>query len=250
MEGVPVSVSYEVLEIAKEELRSVHAKGLKTDLFTRDALMKVVFAVVVISGKKISGLARFIVKFIRLFKLVSDAQRYVKTKELILYIANKLDSKDNYGGTLLNKALYFIDNVNYLRTGSPISDFTYVKQEFGPTPEPSQWLAIKQMLLESGEAIVKEQNYFGRVQKRLIATRDADISHFSSEEIDLINEIISSIGDWTAVQASDYSHQYPAWLAAEDRERLPFYTFLLSAKPPSDKDIEWAKAELKRVQDQ
>jgi hypothetical protein len=194
----------------------------------------------------LSGLVQFLVRFInRLFKLVLGSKQYLKTRELILYIANKLDSKDNYGGTLLNKALYFIDNVNYLRAGKPISEFTYIKQDFGPTPDPSQWMFIKQALLDSGDAIVKEQNYFGRVQKRLIATRSADISHFASEEIDLINQIILDIGDWSAVQVSDYSHKYPAWIAANDKERLPFYTFLLSSKAPSEKDIEWAKSELK-----
>lgn len=195
-----------------------------------------------------SGFDQFIVKFIkRLFNPVQGSEQYLKTKELILYVANKLESKDNYGGTLLNKALYFIDNVNYLRTGKPISDFTYVKQEFGPTPEPNKWLSVRQSLLDSGAAILKEQNYFGRLQKRLIATRIADISHFTSEEIDLINGIISSIGDWTAVQVSEYSHTYPAWVAASDKERLPFFTFLLSSKPPMESDIEWAKSELKGV---
>lgn len=202
---------------------------------------------IVFVGKP-SGFGQFLVKFIeRLFKLVRSSKQYLKTKELILYVASKLDSKDNFGGTLLNKALYFIDNVNYLRTGKPISEFTYVKQEFGPTPEPSQWLSIRQSLLDSGAAILKEQNYFGRLQKRLIATRIADISHFTSEEVDLINGIISSIEDWTAVQVGEYSHKYLAWVAANDKERLPFFTFLLSSKPPVESDIEWAKSELKGV---
>jgi hypothetical protein len=195
---------------------------------------------------KLSGPAQFIVKFIStLFRRLPKSRQHIKTKELILYIANKLDSKDNFGGTLLTKALYFVDSVNYLRTGNPISKFTYVKQEFGPTPDPKLWMSIRQELLDSGEAIVKEQDYFGRVQKRLIATRTADITHFSSEEIDLINQIILNIGDWSASQVSDYSHKYLAWIAADNKESLPFYTFLLSSRTPSEKDIAWAKSELK-----
>lgn len=192
----------------------------------------------------------FIVKFIYIsfFQLVSGSQQYRKTRELILYVASKLSQKENYGGTLLNKALYFIDNVNYLKTGKSVSHFTYVKQDFGPTPEPAQWLQMREGLLDSKDAIMIEQDYFGRVQKRLIATREADISHFSSEEIDLINKIILSIGDWTAVQVSEFSHKYPAWQAADDKERLPLFTFLISSKMPSEKDIEWAKSELKSVQ--
>lgn len=176
-----------------------------------------------------------------------QALPYQKTRELILYVAGKLCVKPNYGSTILNKALYFIDNVHYLRTGQPISEFHYEAHNFGPTPSPTQFLYIKQILIDSGDAEVQEIEYFGRVQKRLMAKRKANLNDFSGEEIEVIDSILATIEDWKATQASDLTHLYPAWQAAKNRELMPFYTFLISCKQPSEEEISWAKLELERV---
>jgi len=54
--------------------------------------------------------------------------------------------------------------------------------------------------------------------------------------------VLSNIEDFNGAQISEMSQQFPAWKAAADQEELPLFTFLLSSKTPSDKDIEWAKA--------
>ncbi|MBT1698353.1 DUF4065 domain-containing protein [Fulvivirgaceae bacterium PWU4] len=168
-----------------------------------------------------------------------------KTKELVLYIAHRFASQDNYGLTLLNKSLYFIDNISYLKRGKRISDLTYIKQAFGPTPEPRQFLSIRDQMVGSGDIEVIESGFFGRIQKRFIAKRPPRIDVFLAEEIVIIDEVLSSIGDLNGSQISDLSHQFPAWKAASDREELPFFTFLLSFTTPSERDIDWAKAAIK-----
>jgi hypothetical protein len=165
-----------------------------------------------------------------------------KTKELILYIANRLSSKNNYGLTLLNESLYFIDSISYLKRGKGISDFTYVKQTFGPTPEPRHFLSLRDMMVASGDIEVTESEFFGRLQKRFVARREPKVDVFNVEEIVIIDDVLSHIEDFNGAQISEMSHQFPAWRAAADREELPFFTFLLSSKTPSDNDIEWAKA--------
>jgi hypothetical protein len=169
-----------------------------------------------------------------------------KTKELILYVANKLPAKANYGSTLLNKALYFIDNIAYLKTGNPISEFKYVKQQHGPTPEPVMFLSIKEQLEVSGELEIIEAEYFGRIQKRFIAKRAPSVDVFTAAQIAIMDDVLSSIGDWNGSEASDFSHQFPAWQVAEDKEELPFFTFLLTSSPPREEDIAWAKSEIKK----
>jgi hypothetical protein len=148
----------------------------------------------------------------------------------------------------LNKALYFIDNISYLKTGKAISDFKYVKQAYGPTPEPSMLLSIRDQLVASGDIDVSESEFFGRIQKRLVAKRQPTVSFFSVEEIIIIDDVVASIQHLNGSEISDISHQFPAWKAAADREELPFFTFLLSSKPPMETDIEWAKTEIRRVQ--
>lgn len=176
------------------------------------------------------------------------SKRWKKTRELILYLAGKLATRENYGSILLNKALYFADNISYLKHGNPISEFQYVKQSFGPTPDPAMLLSVRDQLVKAGEIEVAEVEYFGRIQKKVIAKRQADVSLFSVDEIVIIDDVVSKIQNMSAAQISELSHQFPAWKVAKDREELPFFTFLLSSKTPTDADIQWAKAELKRVQ--
>ena len=142
---------------------------------------------------------------------------YRKTKELILYISTRLSTKGNFGATLLNKALYFIDNISYLKTGLPVSEFKYVKQTHGPTTEPSLFLIIKQQMEDAGELEIVESDYFGRIQKRYLAKRNPDVSQFSVDEIVVIDDVLSKIGDLNSSEASEISHQFPAWKTAADR---------------------------------
>jgi hypothetical protein len=180
--------------------------------------------------------------------LSSKNKDYAKTKELMIFLAFRLGEKSNYGATLLNKALYFVDNMHYLKTGSPVSSFTYIKQEFGPTPEPALFLSLKDELIASNDMSLVENDFFGRVQKKLIANREPNWSLFTPDEVSKIDEVITEIADLNGSEVSELSHQFPAWQAAADREELPFYTFLLSFKTPSDSDIAWAMNEIKNVQ--
>jgi hypothetical protein len=172
-----------------------------------------------------------------------------KTHELILYIASKLALRSNYGSTLLNKALYFSDSIAYMKLGQPISSFKYIKQNFGPTPDPAQFLKIRDKLVKVGDLEISSMEYFGRLQKKVIAKRQPNVSVFSVEEIVIVDDVLNQIEHMSGTDISDLSHQFPAWKVADDKEELPFFTFLLSSKSPSPDDILWAKQELKRVRD-
>jgi hypothetical protein len=177
---------------------------------------------------------------------ITAGNKNLKSKELILYISSRLKDKHNYGSTLLNKSLYFIDSMSYLKKGMPISHFEYIKQKFGPTPKPAQFLQIKDELITKKEMDVVDVNYFGREQKKFRALREPDMSVFSSDEINIINSVLDSICDTNAVDISEYSHKFIAWQFASEKESLPYYTFLLSNKEPEPQDHEWAKRSMER----
>ena len=163
-----------------------------------------------------------------------------KTHELIIYIASRLKDKSNYGATLLGKALCLIDSMAYLKTGSPITNFEYIKQEFGPTPEPKPFLDARDMLEIAGDLKKIEIDYFGRKQVKFIAQRDPDVSVFKKDELVIINDVIESISNVSASQISDYTHTFISWVFARPKEKLPFYTFLLTSTDPETKHFEWA----------
>lgn len=136
--------------------------------------------------------------------------------------------------------------MNYLKKGKPITELEYIKQERGPTPDPVKYLSIRDKLEIKGELQKIETDYFGRTQIRYIAKRQPVIDVFEKEELVLINDVIESIGDNNAADISDYIHTFIAWIFAQHKEQLPFYTFLLTNREPDLKDYKWAENSIRR----
>jgi len=168
-----------------------------------------------------------------------------KTIELIIYLASKLKENPTYGKVLLEKSLYFCDCMSYLKFGKPITDFKYIKQEFGPTPEPGKYLNIRDKLVSNGELDVQKEQYYNTIQNRYIPTRSADVMVFDKEEIVLIDEVINWFADQNATDISNFTHDSLAWKTVDKNEDLPFFTFLLTSQQPTQKDRE---ASLKTIE--
>lgn len=169
-----------------------------------------------------------------------------KTRELLLYVADRLKDVPNYGATLLNKVLYFIDHANYLLKREPISNLNYVKQDFGPTPMPSQFLPLKKSLIDNDELTEIKSDFFGLVQKKCLPKRKPNTDVFDKDEIILIDRVITVVAAHNASSISEMSHRFLAWKLAENMEELPLYTFLLTSKAPNENDIAWAEAEIQK----
>ncbi len=161
-----------------------------------------------------------------------------KTIEFIIYVANKLKDKPTYGKVLLEKSLYFCDCMSYLKLGKPISDFKYIKQEFGPTPEPGKYLSIRDGLVKSGDLEIQKEPYYNTLQNRYIPKRQANVKVFEKKEIVLIDDVINWFGDQNAKEISSITHDSLAWKTADKNEELPFFTFLLTSRQPTQKDID------------
>ena len=169
-----------------------------------------------------------------------------KTIELIIYASSKLKDKPTYGEVLLEKCLYLCDCMSYLRRGEPISDFKYIKQEFGPTPNPAQYLSVRDNLVSKGDLEIVKEPYYNTIQKKLFPKREPNMDIFEKDEIVLINEVINWFGDQNATEVSKFTHELLAWKFAEKNEELPFFTFLLTTKNPTEKDREESAELIKR----
>jgi hypothetical protein len=170
-----------------------------------------------------------------------------KAKELIKYIAFKYKDNPNYGSTLLNKALYFIDGMNYVEKGETITGMDYIRQDRGQTPKPQDFLQIRDELCLLGEIEKVEKLYFGRKQIKYISNSKPKLNNINKEELRLIDSILGILSSYNATDVSDYSHTFISWKFAKDKEELPFYTFLLTKKDPECEDIAWAKRMYKKV---
>lgn len=115
-------------------------------------------------------------------KLTPDDKHY-KLKQLIIYLSAKLSAKQNFGETLLNKLLYFIDFDYYERTGSSITEEEYVKLPYGPIPNNMK--KILTSMQKDGLIKIINREYFGKTQKTIIPLVDADVNFL--EEINAKN---------------------------------------------------------------
>lgn len=137
-----------------------------------------------------------------------------KFKEVFLYILNKVGAKENIGETVIYKLLYFIDFDFYEKYEEQIIGATYIKNNFGPTPNEFQKLVER--MIEEGEIERIESKYYTHPQKKYLPHRAPDLSQLGANEVKIIDDVLNRLSDMNANQISEYSHRDVPWLAAEE----------------------------------
>lgn len=160
-----------------------------------------------------------------------------RTVDLLLYITAKLRNAQYGGAVNLNKVLYYIDGLNFITRGEPVSSFKYVKRQFGPTPDGA-FMNMREAMITQG--LLREETipFHGLSQKRLIPLESARLDRFTLEEIDLINDIVDVVGGVSATAISNITHDV-IWDMALMGEEIPLHCFILQPREPSEKDMVW-----------
>ena len=171
----------------------------------------------------------------------------IRNEDLILYIASKLKNYESFGAIVLNKVLYYSDNLHYLKYGRTISSFTYIHKPFGPVPNPTTFKIVYQKLIRDGRAKEEITDGIVNTRKKLVALKKATKSYFSKDELKVIDEVIKDFENKNALEASDKSHNELGWLLTEEGETIPPHAFLLSIPQLSEEDYTWADDELSRL---
>ncbi len=148
-----------------------------------------------------------------------------KFTEMTLYVAGRLLADRAGGATKLNKVLFFTEFTHFRRHGRVISGCEFQKLEHGPAPR--QLLPVRTRLLAKGDAEIRDEDFLGRVQHRLAPLRDADLSVFSAEERQTMDDVLDQLDGLTARQVSDLSHEEPGWQLTELGETIPYSTATL-----------------------
>jgi len=164
-----------------------------------------------------------------------------KAEQMVLYISTRLQKCPSFGSIMLNKALYYADHICFLKTGKTISGFNYVRQQFGPTPAPSEFMPIRQRMIDNGSVIEQtEEGFGGKYKSKLFPKKDYQLGHFSSVEREILDKVISEMETFTAEGISDNSHKEIAWQLAHNMESLPHFTYLLTKAELNQDDLRWA----------
>jgi len=154
---------------------------------------------------------------------LTPSDKHYKLEQLVIYLSSKLSAKQNFGETLLNKLLYFIDFDYYERTGSLITDEEYVKLPYGPVPKDMG--KVLEDMQQNWLIKMITREYFGKKQKAIMPLVDSDVNFL--EDIDhknhqteenytpyldlphpkkIIKEVLEKYGSWNADALSDRSH--------------------------------------------
>jgi hypothetical protein len=143
-----------------------------------------------------------------------------KFTELLLYVAQRIQDDPESGAVKLNKALWWSECACVRTYGRSISGAEYQKLEMGPAPR--RLVPIRERLLASGDVRLVRGSYMGYSQDRLIVQGQPDFSRLSSEEKQLIDQVIGAIKGKNAAELSDASHQEMGWRMVAFYETIPF----------------------------
>jgi hypothetical protein len=153
-----------------------------------------------------------------------------KFRELVVYVSERLAEDPSFGDTKLNKVLYFVDFLGYSHLGHAVTGARYQKERHGPLARPL--LPVRQELEQEGAVHVEMRPAGTRTRRVTTPLRGADMSHFSMEEVELIDSIIDQLRGHSAVAVSRISHQNsPGWQLAEIGEDIPYATALIARDP-------------------
>jgi Protein of unknown function (DUF4065) len=168
-----------------------------------------------------------------------------KLRELAMYISEKSVGDDSCGATKLNKLLFYADFLAYLNFGEAITGQDYFKLRNGPAPR--RWLPIRRQMLEAGDIQLKQAEFHGFPQDKVIPLRKPNLDGFKAKEIALIDKIIDTHRGKTASDISDESHDFVGWQLAQEKETIPYSVARLSRRPLSDKELKHGKSLEKRA---
>ena len=159
-----------------------------------------------------------------------------KFEELVLHLCQRSEDDPRFGATKLNKLLFYIDFGSYVRLGMPVTGATYRRLPTGPAPR--EMLSVREKLLDTGDANIEQRPYLWRLQDRLVARREPDLSVFSADELSLVDEVVGEFWHHNARAISEESHREWGWLTSEEYADIPYQTAWVSSQPLNDEQIE------------
>jgi hypothetical protein len=157
-----------------------------------------------------------------------------KFKELILYLSEHSRDDPGFGSTKLNKLLFFCDFEAFRRLGRPITGARYQKLPWGPAA--IEFLPMHDELEQESLARVEKRQRGRFTRSVTVPLAKPDLTIFSDDEIDIINEVVRDLRELDATGVSEFSHERAiGWRIANEREVIPYETAFISAEPaPSD----------------
>lgn len=147
-------------------------------------------------------------------------EKIAKFKEVLLYILERIGARSNVGEAVVCKLLYFIDFDYYEKYEEQLIGAKYIKNHHGPTP--AGFKEIISQMEKDGDLTPVVGKYFQYDQRKYLPRRKADLSGFSAQEKDLIDEEIDRFKDKNATEMRNLSHRDVPWIGAENLQPIEY----------------------------
>lgn len=160
-----------------------------------------------------------------------------RTKTLAHYIITRCEPS-RLGATRLNKVMWFADLEHYRRTGRTVSGQTsYEKRQFGPVPNG---------ILPALDALRNERAIHWRheptpagARREFVWLEPADITDFTADEIDVVNEALEWVCGRSARTVSDMTHD-ALWDEVDLGAQIHIGAASVTPGEVLPEDMEWA----------
>ena len=152
-----------------------------------------------------------------------------KFKQVLLYVLERCAGKPNIGETVLNKLMYFIEFNYYERYEEHLIGATFKKLQFGPVPQDMDLLLTK--MEKDGLIKMFKVDYYGLLQKRFIPLEKPDLKKINATELEVVDQVLNQLSDFSAKGISDYSHKDMPWKATKDGDVID-YELAFYREPP------------------
>lgn len=110
--------------------------------------------------------------------------------------------------------------------------------KLGQGPAPRRLLPIQEKLIANCEAALKQTDYCGYAQKRLLALRKPDLRMFTGEEIAEVDSVIETFRDNNGTLACEISHRFLGWEAAKYKETIPYSIAFFSDQELTEEEVQ------------
>lgn len=145
------------------------------------------------------------------------------------------------GATKLNKVLWFVDLEHYRRHGRSITGLTaYVRLERGPVPPGIE--RVLSSLKASQKIFERKTKVFSHVRREFVWLKEPDVSNFTSEQIDILNEVIDAVCAHTAGSVSDVTHD-ALWQEINNGDDMSIAAGSIITRAPTEDEMNWASSQ-------
>ncbi len=162
------------------------------------------------------------------FEIAMEDFNKEKFKNMLHYILHKCGSNPNVGKTVLYKLLYFSDFNYFELYEQPLTNEVYRRLPHGPAPTHFD-IAIDELINEEKITVNPTPVYSNKLQYRYSSLKEPEME-FSSDELNVIDDVIEKLSNMNATQISEYSHGDMPWRAAEDYGLMK-YSFVFYRDP-------------------